>query len=255
MGLPSPHRPRRNAVLTDGLTSPRGKRQFRRGVFDDGNVTTYGPPASHHLRWLASANCLLEIGEDVTEMTAGSQVRRLGLKIRPMARRRSTVPADDPPPVRSLPTASSWSARPFHRCTPPESRSCQRDWRWPRSAGRIAGCGPRACLPRAPTRRSSAIPRACHQTVPASSSRRPTDKSRSSIPRCRPRSSGLPRPSRCRGSAFSCRCSTCTCSGFRSAVRWSRCSTGPGTFLSADKPRCERRQRAQQHVDSHAGRT
>jgi len=74
MGLPSPHRPRRTAVLTDGLTSPRGKRQFRRGVLDDGNVTAYGPPASHHLRWLASANCLLEIGEDVTEMTEGSKV-------------------------------------------------------------------------------------------------------------------------------------------------------------------------------------
>ena len=74
MGLPSPHRPRRKAVLTDGLTSPRGKRQFRRGVLDDGNVTAYGPPASHHLRWLASANCLLEIGEDVTELTEGSRV-------------------------------------------------------------------------------------------------------------------------------------------------------------------------------------
>ena len=61
-------------MLTDALTSPRGKRQFRRGVLDHQNVTTYGPPASHHLRWLASANCLLEIGEDVTEMAAGSQV-------------------------------------------------------------------------------------------------------------------------------------------------------------------------------------
>jgi molybdopterin molybdotransferase len=63
-------------VLADGLKSPAGKRQFRRGVFDPatGSVTTYGPPASHHLRWLASANCLLEIDEDVTELTAGSQV-------------------------------------------------------------------------------------------------------------------------------------------------------------------------------------
>jgi molybdopterin molybdotransferase len=77
MALPSPRRPRRAAVLTDGLTSPRGKRQFRRGVLDADNdtVTTYGPPASHHLRWLASANCLLEIDEDVTELAAGSQVQ------------------------------------------------------------------------------------------------------------------------------------------------------------------------------------
>lgn len=77
MALPWPHRPRRTAVLADDLTSPRGKRQFRRGVLDHttASVTTYGPPASHHLRWLASANCLLEIGEDVIEMATGSQVQ------------------------------------------------------------------------------------------------------------------------------------------------------------------------------------
>ncbi|WP_319437124.1 gephyrin-like molybdotransferase Glp [Mycobacterium sp. RTGN5] len=77
MGLPHPHRPRRTAVLADDLTSPKGKRQFRRGVYDAaaGTVTTYGPPASHHLRWLASANCLLEIAEDVTEVAAGEQVQ------------------------------------------------------------------------------------------------------------------------------------------------------------------------------------
>jgi molybdopterin molybdotransferase len=77
MALPTPHRPRRTAVLTDALTSPRGKRQFRRGVLDHAtaSVTTYGPPASHHLRWLASANCLLEIGEDVEEMASGSHVQ------------------------------------------------------------------------------------------------------------------------------------------------------------------------------------
>jgi molybdopterin molybdotransferase len=40
-----------------------------------GEVTSYGPPASHHLRWLASANCLLEIDEDVTELAAGSTVQ------------------------------------------------------------------------------------------------------------------------------------------------------------------------------------
>jgi molybdopterin molybdotransferase len=77
MGLPKPHRPRRTAVLVDDLTSPAGKRQFRRGVYDaeGGTVITYGPPASHHLRWLASANCLLEIAEDVTEMSAGDSVQ------------------------------------------------------------------------------------------------------------------------------------------------------------------------------------
>ncbi|HEV7854164.1 MAG TPA: molybdopterin molybdenumtransferase MoeA, partial [Mycobacterium sp.] len=56
---------------------PRGKRQFRRGVLDadKGEVSSYGPPASHHLRWLASANCLLEIEEDVAELAAGSPVQ------------------------------------------------------------------------------------------------------------------------------------------------------------------------------------
>ncbi|EUA68767.1 molydbopterin biosynthesis protein moeA [Mycobacterium xenopi 4042] len=76
MGLPAPDRPRVSAVLTETLTSPSGKRQFRRGVLDAaaGTVTSYGPPASHHLRWLASANCLLDIPEDVTEVPAGSTV-------------------------------------------------------------------------------------------------------------------------------------------------------------------------------------
>ena len=77
MGLPNPDRARRTAVLAEDLTSPRGKRQFRRGVLDRdaGTVTGYGPPASHHLRWLASANCLLEIDEDVAEVAAGTPVQ------------------------------------------------------------------------------------------------------------------------------------------------------------------------------------
>jgi molybdopterin molybdotransferase len=77
MGLPHPERARITAELTESLTSPGGKRQFRRGVLDPHalTVTSYGPPASHHLRWLASANCLLEIDEDVVELAAGSPVR------------------------------------------------------------------------------------------------------------------------------------------------------------------------------------
>lgn len=74
MGLTS-QRPRRSATLTEKLTSPAGKRQFRRGVLGtDAQVSSYGPPASHHLRWLATANCLLDIGEDVVELAAGSPV-------------------------------------------------------------------------------------------------------------------------------------------------------------------------------------
>ena len=81
MGSARADRPRLDATLTEDLTSPRGKRQFRRGVLDSASpsgqatVTSYGPPASHHLRWLASANCLLEIAEDVVELPAGSRVR------------------------------------------------------------------------------------------------------------------------------------------------------------------------------------
>ncbi|GLP77763.1 molybdopterin molybdenumtransferase [Mycobacterium antarcticum] len=75
MGLPRPDRTRMVAMLQDDLTSPRGRRQFRRGVLTGTTVTSFGPPASHHLRWLASANCLLEIDEDVVEVLAGSSVR------------------------------------------------------------------------------------------------------------------------------------------------------------------------------------
>ena len=77
MGLPDPERPRRPAVLAESLTSPRGKRQFRRAILDHetGSVVSYGPPASHHLRWLASANGLLDIPEDVVEVSAGTQLQ------------------------------------------------------------------------------------------------------------------------------------------------------------------------------------
>lgn len=77
MGLPDPERPHRMAVLAESLTSPRGKRQFRRAVLSDeaGTVTSYGPPASHHLRWLASANGLLDIPEDVVEVPEGTQLQ------------------------------------------------------------------------------------------------------------------------------------------------------------------------------------
>jgi molybdopterin molybdotransferase len=77
MGLPNQHRPRPTAVLTETLAAPAGKRQFRRGVFDDaaGTVVTHGPPGSHHLGSLASANCLLDIPAEITEIPAGSAVQ------------------------------------------------------------------------------------------------------------------------------------------------------------------------------------
>jgi molybdopterin molybdotransferase len=77
MGLPTADRPRRSAVLTETLTKRSGKRQFRRGLLDAaaGTVTSCGPPGSHHLRYLATANCLLDIPEDVVEVPAGSQLQ------------------------------------------------------------------------------------------------------------------------------------------------------------------------------------
>ena len=81
MGLPEPYRPHRTAMLREAVTSPRGKRQFRRAVLATtkeggvGQVTSYGPPASHHLRWLASANALLDIPEDVVEVPAGTELQ------------------------------------------------------------------------------------------------------------------------------------------------------------------------------------
>ncbi|OBJ03029.1 molybdopterin molybdenumtransferase [Mycobacterium alsense] len=77
MSLPAPERPHRSAVLTESLTSPRGKRQFRRAILDHdaARVTSYGPPASHHLRWLASANALLDIPEDVVEVSEGTELQ------------------------------------------------------------------------------------------------------------------------------------------------------------------------------------
>lgn len=77
MGFTHPQRPRRQAILTEALSSPPGKRQFRRGIFDadTGTVITWGPPASHHLRYMASANCLLDIPAEVTDLAAGAAVQ------------------------------------------------------------------------------------------------------------------------------------------------------------------------------------
>ncbi|GAA4820694.1 molybdopterin molybdotransferase MoeA [Tomitella cavernea] len=76
MGYRDTERPRRRAVLSEPLVAPAGKTQFRRGVFDRdaGTVTTVGPPGSHHLRWMAASNCLLEIAADTTALDAGAEV-------------------------------------------------------------------------------------------------------------------------------------------------------------------------------------
>ncbi|MGH3913182.1 MAG: molybdopterin molybdotransferase MoeA, partial [Pseudonocardiaceae bacterium] len=75
MGLPA-RRPRLTARLAEGLESPAGKRQFRRGALDagSGRVSLVGGPASHLLGALAKADCLIDIPESVTVLEAGAEV-------------------------------------------------------------------------------------------------------------------------------------------------------------------------------------
>lgn len=80
MGLPA-ERTRVAARVTESMRSAPGKRQFRRGVLKmDGAsavVRPIGPPSSHHLRYLASANALLDIPEDVESVDEGTLVSAL----------------------------------------------------------------------------------------------------------------------------------------------------------------------------------
>lgn len=66
----------REATLTEELSAPAGKRQFRRARFDSatGTVTPHGGTGSHLLAALAGANCLLEIPEETTVLPARSVV-------------------------------------------------------------------------------------------------------------------------------------------------------------------------------------
>ncbi|GAA4407812.1 molybdopterin molybdotransferase MoeA [Tsukamurella soli] len=77
LGLPA-RRPRRTAVLAAGVQSIPGKRQFLRGALTstDGNdsVIAVGGHGSHFLRWMASADCLIDIAPEVEEVVAGATV-------------------------------------------------------------------------------------------------------------------------------------------------------------------------------------
>jgi molybdopterin molybdotransferase len=61
------------------LSSPAGRRQYRRGLLHreaDGGyaVEPVGGSGSHLLAGLAQANCLIVIDEEVTEVSEGDQV-------------------------------------------------------------------------------------------------------------------------------------------------------------------------------------
>ena len=77
MGHAQPERPTARATVSSPLTSPAGKTQFRRGLYDPSSgqvVTPVGGPGSHLLSALALSNCLIEVPEDVTELAAGDEV-------------------------------------------------------------------------------------------------------------------------------------------------------------------------------------
>ncbi|MFD2417450.1 molybdopterin molybdotransferase MoeA [Amycolatopsis pigmentata] len=73
-------RRRVRARLTERLSSPRDRRQFRRGYYwqADGEVTgevgPRGGPGSHLLAAFTQANCLIVLPEEVTEAPEGSEV-------------------------------------------------------------------------------------------------------------------------------------------------------------------------------------
>ena len=76
LGHPHIERPVVVARLAQRLTSPSGRRQFRRGVVDarEGTVAEIGGPPSHLLGSMAKADCLIVVPEEATELVAGSEV-------------------------------------------------------------------------------------------------------------------------------------------------------------------------------------
>jgi molybdopterin molybdotransferase len=73
-----------DATVLEGMTSPAGRRQFRRGLLhreDSGEyvVEPVGGPGSHLLASLARANCLIVLDETVTEVASGDRVTVLPL--------------------------------------------------------------------------------------------------------------------------------------------------------------------------------
>ncbi|TCK20077.1 gephyrin-like molybdotransferase Glp [Pseudonocardia endophytica] len=76
MGHPSPERPVVTARVNGALTSPAGRRQFRRGVLDarSGTVSEIGTPASHLIAALAQADCLIDVPAEVEHVEDGTTV-------------------------------------------------------------------------------------------------------------------------------------------------------------------------------------
>ena len=80
MGAEEVHRPVVRAVLTAGLQSPSGRRQFARARYvvgkpgEPGSVAPVGGAGSHLVGPLAQANSVIVVPEDTTSVEAGEQV-------------------------------------------------------------------------------------------------------------------------------------------------------------------------------------
>ncbi|MDC0772924.1 molybdotransferase-like divisome protein Glp [Streptomyces sp. HD] len=76
MGLEDVHRPRTTATLTTdkALTSPKGRRQFLRGTYTEGEVRPVGGAGSHLIAALAQADALIVVPEDVESVEPGAEV-------------------------------------------------------------------------------------------------------------------------------------------------------------------------------------
>lgn len=75
-GHPAPARPVVTARLAGELSSPPGKRQFRRGVLDavSGTVAEIGTAGSHLIAALARADCLIDLPAETTAVADGEPV-------------------------------------------------------------------------------------------------------------------------------------------------------------------------------------
>jgi len=76
MGYTDVTRPSVQLALSTEIQSPPGKRQFRRGTLNTltGTVAPWGGPGSHLLAWLAGADAIIVVPEDVTALDAGDVV-------------------------------------------------------------------------------------------------------------------------------------------------------------------------------------
>ncbi len=77
MGHTETQRPGLTVPVSEAVDSPGGKRQYRRALLDTiaGTVKPWGGPGSHLLSWLAGADSMLVIPEDVTHLDVGDLVQ------------------------------------------------------------------------------------------------------------------------------------------------------------------------------------